>query len=138
MEIKWIPGFEGRYLATDDGKIISLFRQGRLNPKIMKTSKTPTSIYVGLLVGDFKKVFSVARLVAMAFVKKPKGTTEIIHLDYNNDNNKAKNLKWVTRQGRIQHTHSGGLKKTKKLTSKQLDEKFYALHGRPETWGINK
>ena len=38
----------------------------------------------------------VHRLVAMAFLPQPEGTTQVDHLDNNSFNNNVKNLEWVT------------------------------------------
>ena len=47
---------------------------------------------------------SVHRLVALAFVSKPSPEYDFVcHIDYNKGNNRADNLKWVTRSELVKH-----------------------------------
>lgn len=59
---------------------------------------------VRLYVEDKLKVFAVHRLVASAFVKKPKGCAIVNHLDEDPSNNCAENLQWTTTQGNIEYS----------------------------------
>ena len=50
-----------------------------------------------------KKTKIVHKLVAEAFCTKPKNAEYVIHLDYHKENNRADNLKWVSREQLTEH-----------------------------------
>lgn len=52
------------------------------------------------------RVFLISRLVAEHFVKKPKGTYEVNHLDGNIENNYYKNLEWTNKSGNALHSYN--------------------------------
>ncbi|MDR1180946.1 MAG: NUMOD4 motif-containing HNH endonuclease [Bacteroidales bacterium] len=92
---KWVPGYEWFYLVSNKGNI-----------KIHRTNKNKALmtdhdgyLRVHLYKRGDRKVFSVHRLVAMAFLEKPpEDYTEVNHKDCNRQNNRVENLEWVTRQ----------------------------------------
>lgn len=49
------------------------------------------------------KTVYVHKVVASAFIKNPRGLTEINHLDENKHNNNANNLEWCTHKENCQH-----------------------------------
>lgn len=89
-----VPGYEGDYLVSDQGRIWSFKTKRFLKPadnghgyKMVVLSKNGKT-----------KNFSVHKLVALVFVanEQPEITTEIDHIDFDRSNNKANNLRWVT------------------------------------------
>ena len=110
---KDVVGYEGYYMVSSYGRVISLSRivtlnDGRtgtgfkktLNAKILKQSTD----YGGYLTVSLycrernirNKTHKVHRLVAMAFVPNPQNLQEIDHIDRVRNNNCATNLRWCT------------------------------------------
>lgn len=56
------------------------------------------------------RMYYAHRLIALAWVPNPEKKPEVNHKDGNKQNNKPKNLEWVTRQENISHSVSTGLK----------------------------
>ena len=57
--------------------------------------------------------YGVHRLVAQAFIDKPKGKEFINHKDGNPQNNVVSNLEWVTVKENVHHAIVNGLRKMK-------------------------
>lgn len=97
---KPIPEYE-YYQISNMGRIKST---GRGTEKLLKIStiirkqRTAPHQRIELSKNKTKKLHQIHNLVAEAFCPKPKTTLplRVIHLDGNNLNNKAENLKWVT------------------------------------------
>lgn len=106
-----VPGYEGLYQASNQGRIRSLDRvveyikhydygdvkakhcfRGRI------LSQTMTSGYLGCIFSSNGKIEYplVHRLVASAFVPNPDHKPEVDHIDGNTTNNCVENLRWVT------------------------------------------
>ncbi len=45
----------------------------------------------------------VHKIVAEHFLERKEDETYVIHLDFNKDNNKVENLKWVNKKGKFEH-----------------------------------
>lgn len=105
VQIKDIPGWTG-YHADNFGVIYTSkkFEHGRFRLsdefKAMRTFRAGIRgherTYVSLYSNGKKKNFTVARLVAMAFLPtRPEGM-ELCHNDGDEDNNRISNLRWDT------------------------------------------
>lgn len=107
---KEIPGYEGRYLVSDEGEIFSLpkivhgaWEQQRKGKKLKKGKRgrkgQPQYEFV-VLVDDDGNIHheSVHRLVAKAFIPNPNDYPEVNHKDENSLNNHVENLEWCSRQ----------------------------------------
>lgn len=104
MVWKEIKGYEGRYMVSDTGKIMSLPRTIKTSrgyrtiskKRILKCSKLRNGTKVIRLVDKDgnKKNYTVARIVARTFIENddPKRTF-VRHIDGKEGNN-VKNLKW--------------------------------------------
>jgi len=91
-----------RYAITNWGRVIS-FTTSPLEGIILKQVKI--RIYHGVTFAG--QTYLVQRLVASHFVKKYKRDQRfVIHLDYDNDNNHFKNLKWVDREAMNIHVRN--------------------------------
>lgn len=97
-----IPGFEGRYAISDDGRVMALAApgRGRLNAdRILKLGKTTTG-YTQVLLYPGNGAKSVAvrvhRLVLEVFVGPPPPGAYALHNDDDRTNNHVTNLRWGT------------------------------------------
>lgn len=99
-EEKWkdIPGFEGKYLVSELGRVMS-FAQGS-NSRRMKQAKTHLG-YMTINLTDMNlerryKKFFVHRLVWVAFNGSIPEGLEVDHIDRVRHNNRLENLRLLT------------------------------------------
>ena len=103
MEIwKSIPGYEGSYMVSNYGRVRSLDRLDsrghKVKGRILKQNSTKYGYkQVNLSKNGAKKMLSIHRLVATAFVPNPNEYLEVNHIDENKSNNKFENLEWCDR-----------------------------------------
>ena len=105
---KPIRGFEGRYMVSNFGNVMSLNYQNTKTPKVL----TPVKHHGGYLIVHLgkSKIRMIHTLVAEAFVENPNGKKIVNHKDGNKHNNNATNLEWVTYKENIDHAIRTGLK----------------------------
>lgn len=119
MEIwKDIPGHEGRYQVSDEGRVRSLDRVVRgvskagreYQRKVRGTVLRPGDCR-GYLIVNLHPTGTVAvhLLVARSFVAGFVPGLEVNHKDGSKKNNAAANLEWVTHQGNQDHAVAIGL-----------------------------
>ena len=101
---KDIEGFED-YTIDEKGNIYSKRKRKYLKQTINKFGYCK----VTLQKDKYKKVFSVHRLVAQAFIPNPKNKPQVNHIDSNRQNNNVKNLEWVTHKEQKTHEIKNGL-----------------------------
>ena len=106
---KDVVDYEGLYLVSNKGRIISLSRNianrysmRRIEPKLLNPcTRTVSNNYffycVSLWKNNKSKCSRVHRLVAIAFIPNPNNLPEIDHIDTDTSNNKVENLRWCTR-----------------------------------------
>lgn len=105
-----VPGYEGRYLVSTDGQVLSLLRRKIMKPSIHQGGY----LYVRLASPDGSQSHSrISRMVLSAFDRIPDQGEEACHRDGVRTNNRLSNLRWDTRTGnqsdRVAHgTHSIG------------------------------
>lgn len=101
-EFREIEGYNGRYLVSNLGYILSIYKSGR---KRLTKREVPLKLKHGLARGypsivlalnGVSKSQRVHRLVAEAFVPKSAGKDYVCHLDGNRLNNTSSNLRWGT------------------------------------------
>jgi len=114
--IKDIPGYEGIYAATMDGRIWSYPREWKSN----KGNRNHSGLYlkpwrrvrywvVELSKNGEKQTLPIHRLVALSFIPNPSGKPFINHLNGDRDDNSVGNLEWCTHAENIQHAYDIGL-----------------------------
>lgn len=111
MEIfKDVPNYEGIYLVSNTGKIISKKRLG-----------TPGGKMTGFISKGYRRVLlskngnkknhSVHRIVAETFIDNPFDKPNVNHIDGNKKNNHVSNLEWCTDSENQLHAYRLGLQK---------------------------
>jgi WD40 repeat protein len=96
MKEEWkdIEGYEGLYMVSNFGRVVSI--QG-CNPRIMKLGTTHKGYQcVGLQKEKQHKTCVVHRLVAQAFIPNPDNLPQVNHKDECKTNNRVDNLEWCT------------------------------------------
>ena len=91
---KDIEGYEGLYQISNKGHVKSLYKGSE---RILKPVLNRSGYYYIMLYNDnVRKIFSLHRLVAQAFIPNPENKPQVNHLDENKKNNCVDNLEWAT------------------------------------------
>lgn len=98
-----IPGYDGAYRISSDGKVYSA--------NGVKATMVSNSGYerVSLWKKGKGKHFSIHRLVASAFIPNPNGLSFVNHKDGNKLNNDVGNLEWCDASGNMKHAYQNAL-----------------------------
>jgi hypothetical protein len=136
-----IDGFEGSYQVSNYGRIRSLERwvsNGRgfrkIGERILKPHLSTDDRYVVRFYDRRKSkqvVRQIHRLVAQAFIPKPKGKNVVNHLDLDPHNNHVSNLEWTDHSGNTQHAFAHG-------ANKQGEEHHFAKLTKEDVMFIRK
>ncbi len=110
--IKPIPGYEGRYSATDCGLIWSHF-SGKRSFVLKQQIDYSGYLKVGLWLKGTRRTHSVHRLVAKTFLDTYSDSLQVNHIDCNTLNAKLSNLEMCTSKENIHHTIRLGRNHTK-------------------------
>ena len=105
---KEIPGFDGKYLATDDGHILSTVKGFRQMTEY--TRRRYLAVY--LMKNREGKAYSVHRLIAITFIGENESKKCINHKNGIKTDNRASNLEWCTILENNRHARASGLRKT--------------------------
>ncbi len=146
---KSIPGYEGYYEVSTEGRVRSVARiaVGRWGTcRRQATILTPTPNGKGYLQVRFsidgkKSKPLVHRLVAAAFVPNPCGLPQINHKDGNKANNCVANLEWCTasenalHRGRVLHKWVGRAKRPVVCTDTGVQ--YASSHDAARALGLN-
>ena len=114
MEIwKDVVGYEGHYLVSSEGRIKSVRRidsRGKhCGGMIMKqrVNKATGYLEVGLFKNGKRKVYTVHRLVAIAFIPQIEGANTVNHKNEDKIDNRVENLEWLTLEDNLRYgTHT--------------------------------
>jgi len=94
MEWRGVPGYEKDYEVSNTGEVRSLnFHQQK---GLIWPLRPQTNTHGYLQVRLKRTLFTIHRLVALAFLPNPHGLPEVDHIDRNKSNNNVTNLRWVT------------------------------------------
>lgn len=95
-----IKGYEGLYQVSNYGRVRSLNynRTGGVREIATQLNKATGYIYCCLSKDGKQKCSIVHRLVAEAFLPNPNGYEQIDHRNNKRTDNRAVNLRWVSRK----------------------------------------
>lgn len=112
MTVKPVPGYEGRYSVSDDGRVFSHIRNRELKPKINRYGYKAVS-----LTKDGKAHhLTVHRIVAMTFIPNPFSKDCVNHINEVKTDNRAENLEWATVKENNNHgTRNSRMSDTKSI-----------------------
>ena len=115
VEWRWVPGYEGIYFVTSDGRLFSFYSRGKNKAELCSIQRE----LVGGITRDGYRRFVLLKdgarrsvclhiLVAAAFHgARPPGLVAC-HLDGDASNNAVTNIRYVTQQENIDHKRIHG------------------------------
>ncbi len=127
MKWKEIDGYEGRYMISTKGDIVSLQRNcglgSRKEERPRKQSIKKGYATCGLSKNKIIKHHLVHRLVAIAFIPNPNNYPQINHKDGNKTNNFVENLEWCDRSHNQIHARKLKLQGGERTNTAKLNER---------------
>lgn len=120
MEVwKDIPGYEGKYQASTEGRIrsvdhyVRVVTHGRelmrLSPgRVLRPGRYCKSGHLSVVLGRGTPGKPVHRLIALTFIGPPPMGTEVCHNDGDPTNNSLTNLRYDTRRNNILDVYKQG------------------------------
>ena len=132
---KPISGFEN-YKISNLGRIKNTVFRNRYTTMLKERILTPSKngrgyLFVYLSKNDNRKMKTIHRLVAEAFIENPNGYPVINHRDGNKENNFVDNLEWCTVQYNAQHSHRLGLQKPSERQKTIISQWDRENHSKP-------
>lgn len=125
--MKWndVVGFEGLYLVSDTGEVITKYNRNGKHGRTLKQYKDKDGYYCVRLYKAKKGFWKrINRLVAEAFIPNPKKLPCVNHIDCNRTNNNVENLEWCTWGENVQHSAKLGRYKGNQCKKVCLINKF--------------
>ena len=122
---KAIPGYEGRYEVSDQGRVKS-YRRGYVSGRILKPGRMPAGhLSVALGRGNSQ---CVHKLVLLTFVGPPPARHECLHINGIPSDNRLCNLRWGTRSENMRDAYAHGARDREK-------NRAALAKGRATRWG---
>lgn len=130
-EWKDIPGFDKRYQVSDQGRI-----RNKNTGHVLSTQSKHGYVRVNLKDNEGKDHnVSVHRAVATAFIPNSDNKPEVNHKNGVKDDNRLKNLEWVTPEENFKHAVENDLYKKGVERAKSLGgSSGYNRHDRPKAY----
>lgn len=105
---KPVPGYEGIYEVSDQGRVKSLAREtnnqyGKTDIIISPGWSPNGYFFVALSKNGTRKLVRVHRLVAEVFIPNPENLPQVNHKDQDPGNNRVDNLEWCTAEYNINY-----------------------------------
>lgn len=128
--MKDIPGYQGLYAVTPQGKVWSYYSQKFLKETSNENGYLKVTLFKERLP---KKCIYIHKLVAITYIPKPFSDEELTvdHIDRNHLNNNVSNLRWVNRsiqnqnkdwtEKRQEAANKGGRAKSKAVEQRDKD-----------------
>lgn len=100
MKEEWkdIPGYEGLYMVSSEGRIKSLRYRHSNQEHIIPGRDNGDGYFVVQLCKDGRKMFTIHRLVATTFIPNPECKPYIDHINGDRKDNSVSNLRWCTQK----------------------------------------
>ena len=117
---KGVPGYEGLYRVSDQGRVYSV-----RNEIVLKPVNSKGYCVVTLSDHGKAKLAKVHRLVAMAFIPNPENKPTVNHRNEIKTDNRACNLEWATNAE--QNAHGTRLQRAAKSRSREIRQ--YSMSG---------
>lgn len=130
MEEVWkdVVGYEGRYMVSNFGNVISLnYCNSKKTKPISFRYRGTNNLYpyVHLTKNGQAKNWYIHRLVAIAFIPNPNNYPVVNHIDENPANNHVDNLEWCTQKHNCNHGT-----RNKRISDKHKGVKLSEYHCR--------
>lgn len=94
-----IPGYEGIYQASTEGKVKSLnYKNTGKEGELKASLESSGYLHLVLSKDGVNKTFRVHRIIALTFLEPIPGKNHIDHIDGNRLNNSVSNLRWVSQK----------------------------------------
>ncbi len=108
MRWRTIKGYEGLYMVSDAGDVMSIGRPGTDGRMVKQNTSKEGYPTVCLCKLGIKKTMYVHRLVAESFIENRHKKPMVNHRDLNKTNNHCMNLEWVTAKENTRHANENG------------------------------
>ena len=100
-EWRSVQGYEGKYEVQDNGQV------RKVSGILLKQSRKDQG-YPLVRLSRPRKLLSVHRLVAKAFILNPRNCATVNHIDFVRHNNHVSNLEWCTQKENLAHSERAG------------------------------
>lgn len=124
----WVRGYEGLYMVSNTGDVISVPKNGKRGVELSQTKNTNGYMQVVLRNDGNAELKLVHRLVAEEFCDNPMLKNQVNHIDGDKQNNNAENLEWCTPSENSLHKYRVlGVKHTVKSRRRFDDNQIRAI-----------